>query len=67
MFPGLVALAIVVGLIVVEALRKEGAGGGVHVEAGSELQVSNIEVSAASSGVVTVSSHRDLIEAHEWA
>jgi len=51
----------------VEALMKEGAGGGVHVEAGSEVQVSNIEVSAASSGVVTVSSHRDLIEAHEWA
>tara|TARA_B100000945_G_C19931058_1_gene389568 strand:+ start:269 stop:424 length:156 start_codon:yes stop_codon:yes gene_type:complete len=51
----------------VEALTKAGAGGRVHVEAGSELQVSNIEVSAASSGVVTVSSHRDLIEAHEWA
>ena len=61
MFPGFAKPVVVVLLLVA------GAAGGVQVEDGSASQVLNIEVSAASSDEVTVSSQRVLMVAHEWA
>lgn len=72
MFPGfakpvVVVLLLVVVLLVVVLLVVVGAAGGVQVEYGSESHVFNMEVSAASSDVVTVRSQRVLMVAHEWA
>ena len=67
-FAGIVFVVVgTVVVVVVVLLVVAGAAGGVHVEAGSESQVFNMEVSAASSDVVTVSSHRVLMVAHVWA
>ena len=60
-------VVVVLVLVVVVLLVVAGVAGGVHVETGSESQVFNMEVSAASSDVVTVSSHRVLMVAHVWA
>jgi len=64
--PGFARPVVVVMLLVVVLLVVAGAAGGVQVAAGCELQVLNIEVSAASSDVVTVSSQRVLMLAHVW-
>ena len=58
---------LVVVVVVVVLLVVAGAAGAVHVEAGSESHVFSMEVSAASSDVVTVRSQRVFMVAHEWA
>ena len=67
MFPGFAKPVVVVLLLVVVLLVVAGAAGGVHVEVGSASHVLNMEVRAASSDVVTVSSHRVLMVAHVCA
>ena len=67
MFAGFAKPVVVVLLLVVVLLVVAGAAGGVHVEDGSASHVFNMEVSAASSEVVTVRSQRVLMVAHEWA
>jgi len=66
-FAGIVFVVVGTVVVVVVLLVVVGAAGGVHVEAGCESQVFSMEVSAASSDVVTVSSHRVLMVAHVWA
>ena len=70
MLPGSGGIVEAVGtelVVVVVLLVVAGAAGAVHVEAGSESHVFSMEVSAASSDVVTVRSQRVFMVAHEWA
>ena len=65
--PGFARPVAVVLLLVVVLLVVAGIPGGVDVDHGSVWHVFNIEVSAASSDVVTVSSQRILMLVHVWA